>query len=179
MAKHEKSFVDFDKPYEQNLIGMKGIIVFAIGLFLLIVITFGLMWALLNVMESEAKESKKDINPMAYEKPREKLPPEPRLQVAPGFQVQGENGPINLELREPQAEYRELRKMWEKTWAEGQKDAKTGTIISLPIEEAKKKYLEQSAAQAKPNADGEKTLDESRRIVSASNSGRTSIDKVR
>ena len=180
MAKHEKSFVDFDKPYEQNLIGMKGIIVFAVGLFLLIVITFGLMYFLLNVMEKDAGDrDKKDPNLMAYKNKRERLPPEPRLQVAPGFQVQGENGTINLELREPQAEYRELRKMWEKNWLEGQKDARTGTIISLPIEEAKKKFLEQSAAQAKPNADGEKTLDESRRIVSASNSGRTSIDKVR
>ncbi|MGC2238209.1 MAG: hypothetical protein WA584_18795 [Pyrinomonadaceae bacterium] len=179
MAKHEKSFVDFDKPYEQNLIGMKGIIVFGIGLFLLIVITFGLMWALLNVMESDAKESKKDTNPMAYEKPREKLPPEPRLQVAPGFQVQGENGPINLELREPQAEYRELRKMWEKTWLEGQKDAKTGTIISLPIEEAKKKFLEQSSAQAKPNENGQKMLEESQTFVSYSSAGRTMTDKRR
>jgi hypothetical protein len=179
MAKHEKSFVDFDKPYEQNLIGMRGIIYFGVGLFLLIVITFGLMWVLIGAMEDEAKESKKDANPMRYETRREQLPPEPRLQAAPGFQVQGENGTVNLELREPQAEYRELRKMWEKGWVEGQKDAKTGTVISLPIEEAKKKFLEQSAAQAKPNPDGEKTLDESRRIVSYSSSGRTSIDKVR
>lgn len=178
MAKHEKTFVDFDKPYEQNLIGMKGIIAFGIGLFLLIVITFGLMYALLNVMENDAKESKKDTNPMSM-KGKENLPPEPRLQVAPGFQVQGANGPINLELREPQAEYRELRKMWETSWKEGQKDPKTGTVISLPIDEAKKKFLEQSSAQAKPSEDGKKMLEESQTFVSYSSAGRTMTDKRR
>lgn len=178
MAKHEKTFVDFDKPYEQNLIGMKGIIYFGIGLFLLIVITFGLMYALLNVMNSDANErDEKDKNPMAMSK-TESLPPEPRLQVAPGFQVQGENGPINLELREPQAEYRELRKMWETAWKDGQKDPKTGTIVSLPIDEAKKKFLEQSSAQAKPE-DGKKMLEESQTFVSASSAGRTMTDRRR
>ena len=42
-----------------------------------------------------------------------------------------------LELREPQAEWRELRKIWEKGWKEGYKDQKTGTIVALPIDEAK------------------------------------------
>lgn len=177
MAKHEKSFVDFDKPYEQNLIGMRGIIYFGVGLFLLIVITFGLMWALLNVMESDAQLTKKSTNPMAANRV-ESLPPEPRLQAAPGFEVQGENGPIRLELREPQAEYRELRKIWEKGWAEGQKDPKTGTVAILPIEEAKKKFLE-STAQLKPDENGQKTMEQSRRIISQASAGRTAIDVIR
>jgi hypothetical protein len=175
MAKHEKTFVDFDKPYEQNLIGMKGIIGFAVGLFLLIVITFGLMWALMNVMEGEAKDSKKSTNPMA-QKGTDQLPPEPRLQAAPGFGVGDANNRINLELREPQAEYRELRKQWEKSWLEGQKDTATGMMVTLPIDEAKKKFLE---TNAKPNEEAQKALDQSRMIVSQSSSGRTSTDRIR
>ena len=31
-TKHEKSFVDFEQPYEQNVIGLKGIFYFGIGL---------------------------------------------------------------------------------------------------------------------------------------------------
>jgi len=50
-TKHEKSFVDFDKTYETNVIGLRGIVYFGVGLFLLIVITFGLMLVLQNVME--------------------------------------------------------------------------------------------------------------------------------
>ncbi|HEY0429603.1 MAG TPA: hypothetical protein VGC76_17615 [Pyrinomonadaceae bacterium] len=177
MAKHEKTFVDFDKPYEQNLIGMKGIIVFALGLFLLIVITFGLMWALMNVMEGDAVVSKGSKEPLAMTE-EEKLPPEPRLQSAPGFGINGEKGRVNLELREPQAEYRELRKIWETNWMEGQKDLKTGTVISLPIDEAKKKFLEQSA-QMKTDENGAKIYEESRHIISYSSSGRTATDKIR
>ena len=182
MAKHEKSFVDFDKPYEQNIVGMRGIVIFLIGLLILILITFGLMWALLNVMEDEAKESKKSNNPMAV-KQGEQLPPEPRLQSAPGFGIDSPNGRVNLELREPQAEYRELRKLWETQWKEGQKDAKSGTVISLPIEEAKKKFLEQSAQQqqqqAKPNEETQKTFERSRKLTSYSSSGRTMSDTIR
>jgi ABC-type nickel/cobalt efflux system permease component RcnA len=57
MAKHEKTFVDFDKPYETNIIGLRGVIYFSVGLFLLIVVTFGLMWFLQNVMEDDAMEA--------------------------------------------------------------------------------------------------------------------------
>lgn len=177
MAKHEKSFVDFDKPYEQNLIGMRGIIIFGVGLFLLIVITFGLMWVLEDALEGEAVRTKDTKEPMAMSE-QEKLPPEPRLQSAPGYGINGENGRINLELREPQAEYRELRKLWEKGWREGHKDQASGTVISLPIDEAKKKFLEQSA-QMKTDEKTAKIYEESRMRVSYSSSGRTSTDRVR
>src|SRR5688572_8371893 len=98
-TKHEKSFVDFEQPYEQNIIGMKGIVYFGVGLFVLIVLTFALMWALLNVLEDDAK-TRQSANPMAMSE-RERLPPEPRLQTAPGFGVQSGTGPVNLELKAP------------------------------------------------------------------------------
>src|SRR2546421_3755006 len=45
----------------------------------------------------------------------ERLPPEPRLQAAPGFGVKLVNGQwVGLERREPQAEYRVLREQWER-----------------------------------------------------------------
>lgn len=178
MAKHEKSFVDFDKPYEQNLIGLRGIIIFSGGLFLLIVVTFGLMWVLEIQMENYARETKDTQNPMMMNE-QERLPPEPRLQSAPGYGVDGENGRVNLELNEPQAEWRVLREKWQKEWETGQKDAKTGTVITLPIDEAKKKFLEMNN-QAKPGAEGRQNIYEmSRRLASYSSSGRTMTDKRR
>ena len=56
-TKHEKTYVDFDKPYEENIIGIRGIIYFATGLFLLIVVTFGLMWAFQLVMKTMPKKT--------------------------------------------------------------------------------------------------------------------------
>jgi hypothetical protein len=175
-TKHEKSFNDFDKPYETNVIGLRGIIYFAIGLFLLVIITFSLMWFLQNVMEAQAK-SEKDGKPTMMLSEQERLPPEPRLQAAPGFGVDSQQGRVNLELKAPQSEYRNLREQWETVWQDGQKDQKTGTVVTLPMEEAKKKFLEETASKPQPNAQqSENMLRTSRRMVSLSSSGRTAAD---
>lgn len=176
MAKHEKTFVDFDKPYEQNIIGLRGIFIFAIGLLILCVITFGLMFFLLNFMKQQSEEADaKNKNPMQLSK-EEQLPPEPRLQAAPGFGVDGPKGRINLELQAPQSEYWELEKMWNAEMKNGQKDPKTGTVVTLPIEEAKKKMLEQNLKSAQ---DGQKALEESRGVISFSSAGRLASEKRR
>jgi hypothetical protein len=177
MAKHEKTFVDFDRPYETNLIGLRGIIYFGIGLFLLIVVTFGLMLVLLNKMEDQARDEKDTANPLMMTN-EERLPPEPRLQTAPGFGVESERGFVNMELRAPQSEYQELERQWENLWANGQRHPQTGTIISLPIEEAKNRFLQENT-KVRSGEQTERTLDESRRIVSYSSAGRTASDKIR
>jgi len=176
--KHEKSFVDYDRTYETNLIGLRGIVYFAVGLFVLVVITFGLMFFLLNVMEDQAVEAKDEKNPMMMND-TERLPPEPRLQAAPGFGVESDQGGrINMELRAPQSEYWELERQWEKQWAEGQKDAKTGMVVTLPIEEAKRKLLQENV-KTRAGEQTQKALDESSSIVSYSSAGRTATDKRR
>lgn len=176
-TRHEKSFIDFDKPYEQNIIGLKGIVYFGIGLLLLILITFGLMWALMNVLEDNAKETKSSDNPMAMSD-KERLPPEPRLQAAPGFGVDTQDGRVNLELREPQSEYWELKKQWQQEWKEGMRDQKTGTVTGLPIEEAKQIFLQQNP-KADNSQQGQNLLQQSRMVVNDSSSGRTAALKVR
>ena len=176
-TKHEKSFVDFEQPYEQNIIGLKGIFYFGIGLLLLIIITFGLMWALLNVLEDDAKITKGSDNPMAM-KETDRLPPEPRLQLAPGFKVESENGPVNLELMAPQAEYRELEKQWKVLWEHGQKNATTGAITSMSIAEAKTKLLSQQVkARSGPEAD--QAAAGSKMYFSDSSSGRKASERRR
>lgn len=176
--KHERSFVDYDRTYETNLIGLRGIIYFGVGLFVLIVITFGLMFFLQNVMEDQARETKDDTNPMMMTD-RERLPPEPRLQAAPGFGVESDQGGrLNMELRAPQSEYWELERQWEKQWAEGQKDQKTGTVITLPIEEAKQKFLQENVP-TRAGEQSQKSLDESRSLTSYSSAGRTATDRRR
>ncbi|MBA2495242.1 MAG: hypothetical protein H0V31_11170 [Acidobacteria bacterium] len=174
MAKHKKTFVDFDKPYETNLIGFRGVIYFGVGLFLLVVVTFGLMLFLQNVMEEQAIEVKDQKSPMAMNE-QERLPPEPRLQAAPGFGVDSSPGRVNLELKAPQSEYRELQEQWEKILKDGQTDPKTGTVISLPIEEAKRKLLEENP-KANSSADGQKMVKDSRSMVSSSSAGRIASD---
>ncbi len=176
-TKHEKSFVDFDRTYETNVIGLRGIVYFGVGLLLLIVVTFGLMLVLQNVMEDQAAETKDAKSPMMMDE-RESLPPEPRLQAAPGFGMESEQGFVNMELKAPQSEYREMERQWEKLWADGQKDPKTGTVVTLPIDEAKRKFLEENM-KTPSGEQVEKSMDESRSIVSQSSAGRTATDKRR
>ena len=128
--------------YEKDRIELRGIAFFMLGLVLLIGVTFGLMALLQRVMESQAATEKDAQSPMMLSR-EENLPPEPRLQAAPGFKVEREDGKVvNLELREPQSEYRELMKSWKEVWSNGRKDPKTGTVITLSNEEAKKRVLE-------------------------------------
>lgn len=174
-TRHEKTYVDYDRAYEQNIVGFRGILYFGIGLFLLIVITFGLMWFLLGVLEEQAEETDQlNENPLAFTK-EEALPPEPRLQAAPGFGVGPAGDRINLELREPQAEYDVLQRQWEDLWKNGQTvtgpDGKK-VYVTLPLDEAKKRLLEQKAADSAAAKEGARTLEESRTLISPSSAGR-------
>lgn len=173
MSEHREVIIDTDKGYESNTVDAKLIVYFTGGLFLLIVITFVLMWVFQYwVLEAQwAENDRKNEMPMAL-KGDEKLPPEPRLQGAPGFGVDSPDGKINLELTEPQAEYRVLLKQWEKEWAEGQKDPQSGTVITLPIEEAKAKVLEEGAIRARSAEEADKTLKEATTMYSSSSAGR-------
>jgi hypothetical protein len=178
-TKHEESFVDFDKPYEQNIIGMRGIIYFAVGLFLLIVVTFGLMWVLQNVMEDQAKIDKGSTNPLGLND-TERLPPEPRLQAAPGFGVESPNGRVNLELKPPQSEWWEMQKQNKQIVENGQKALDGNgqeTVVSLPVNQAKEKFLEEAGKTVNTAAD--ELSAKSRMIISDSSAGRVASEKRR
>jgi hypothetical protein len=176
-TKHEKSFVDFEQPYEQNIIGLKGVFYFGIGLVLLIIITFALMWALLNVFKEDAIAEKGQSGPMAMSE-KERLPPEPRLQAAPGFGVESEKGRVNLELRAPQSEYRELKQQWADTWEHGLKDAKTGAVSAMPIDRAKELFLEQGV-KARSGANADNAALGSKLYFTDSSSGRRATERRR
>ena len=175
--KHSDTAVDLKVPYEQNEIQLKGIFGFAIGLVLLIVITFALMWAFLGTLKDYWKVNDSDKNPMAMSD-RERLPPEPRLQLAPGFGAESEHGRVNMELQAPSAEYKELRKQWEEIWKHGRKDEKTGMVSIMPIEMAKEKFLAQSV-KAKSGPEAEEVGKNARSFVSDSSAGRLASEKRR
>lgn len=177
MATHNENTQVGNRPYEQNLIGLRGIVFFGIGLFLLIVVTFALMWAMQSVLEDNAKAiDAEQSQPMGL-KGDEKLPPEPRLQAAPGFKVDGPNGPISLELTIPQAEYRELKKISDDVLKNGQKV--NDTVVVMPIEEAKKAFLEQvgKGVAVRAGEKTEKAMEETSTFYSYASSGRLKVDK--
>jgi hypothetical protein len=171
----ERDIKALEKGYEENKIGLRGIFIFGVGLFVLIVITFALMYILESYMESQAKEAKDQVNPVREEilknNPNAFLPPEPRLQAAPGHGVDTSTGRVSLELKQPQSEWWTLEKVWKEELEKGQVDPKTGTVITLPIEEAKKRLL-QEGIKARNDEKSKEEFERSRRIISYSSGGR-------
>lgn len=179
MASRKKTneSIDPTKSYEENDVRLKGILYFGAGLVGLIVVTFALMYALLNVLKDYNQENKGASNPMAMTE-RERLPPEPRLQLAPGFGVDSPDGRKNFELGAPQAEYRELHKQWLELWEHGQKDAATGVVTIMPVDEAKEKFLSQNI-KAKAGADAEALIQGSETYMTDASSGRMAGERRR
>lgn len=168
------------KTYEKNLIGMRGIVFFGIGLLLLIVVSFALMWALMLVLEEDkAAIDEEQKQPLAL-MGEERLPPEPRLQGAPGFGVDGPDGRINLELKIPQAEYRELEKIWNSWLRDGKRDkSNPNLVISKPIEESKAELLKMHAEKSLSRSGvlTEAAIDEASSFYSYASAGRLRVDK--
>lgn len=176
-SKRAKLVVDPNKQYEDNVIGLRGIVGFGVGLFLLIVVTFVLMWLLEGLLEENAKETKSSNNPIAMSD-KDRLPPEPRLQAAPGFGIDGPNGRINLELRGPQEEHWQLEKIWKDVWANGMKDPSTGAVSALPIEKAKEILLSENV-KAKSGPEVQNLFADSKLRISDSSAGRVASDRRR
>ena len=75
---------NIDVTHEVSDVYIGGIAKFVLGLFVLIVVSFVLMWAMFRMLHSQPVEGEKPRSPMARTD-QERLPPEPRLQSAPGF----------------------------------------------------------------------------------------------
>jgi hypothetical protein len=74
---------------------------------------------------------------------QERLPPPPRLQAARGFEVKLENGEtVNLENKEPEAEYRVLREQWDRRLNCKSGEGAAMATNCVPIEVAMEKLLQ-------------------------------------
>src|SRR5258705_4576226 len=149
-----------DVMHEADDVNISGILKFVMGLTVLGVVVFVLMWGMFRLLNAQEKEP--PAGPMAMTE-EERLPPPPRLQAARGFGVKLENGEwVDLEKREPEAEYRVLREQWEvrlnchsgdETSSHMSSAAKAGTSPNcVPIEEAMKKLLEGGGLPARTSA---------------------------
>ena len=155
--------------HETSDINVRAVLTFAAVLTLATIAVSAGMWLLFRYFNAqEAKQPKP--GPMALSK-EERLPPEPRLQSAPGFAITTEDGQRrNLELREPQAEYRVLRQQWEENLKTGLKD-QSGNVVGMPIEEAIRKIASQGLP-AKPKDPTKKFQDYAIQMPTAASSGR-------
>jgi hypothetical protein len=125
--------------HETSDINVRGVLTFVVVLTIAtIAISIG-MWLLFRYFDrQQAREP--GPGPMALAK-EERLPPEPRLQAAPGFRVVLESGQeIPLGNAAPQTEYVILRQQWEENLKTGLKD-RSGNVVGMPIDAAIDKVL--------------------------------------
>src|SRR5712691_4268579 len=131
---------NLDVTHEASDVSVSGVLKFVVALTILGVVVFVLNWAVFKFLNAQEQKKEPQPGPMAMTE-QERLPPEPRLQAAKGFGVKLQNGQwVNLEKREPQAEYRVLRQQWEQVLSEGSRDH-SGKVVGLPINQAMQKVL--------------------------------------
>ncbi len=124
---------------EQSDISVSGVLTFMAVLTVATIAVFVGTWLMFHYFSVQEEKEQKP-GPMALSK-QERLPPAPRLQAAPGFAVTLENGGrVNLELQEPQAEYRVVLTQWKQALATGLKD-QSGNTVGMPIDEAMKSVV--------------------------------------
>ena len=141
-----------DVTHEVSDVHISAIAKFVVGLFVLMVASFFLMWAMFRAFESKIKET--PASPMALTD-KERLPPEPRLQGAPGFAEQlgkttpttkkEEPGPATSNDALPKDslwEIKILREHWNEVLEHGPVD-QSGKRYGMPIEKAKEEILKQ------------------------------------
>jgi hypothetical protein len=161
--------------HEMSDVSVKGVLMFVVMLSISIAIISTGVWIMFRYFNAqEAKEPQP--GPMAL-KPDERLPPEPRLQAAPGFGVTLEDGQrVPLQKSAPQAEYRVLREQWEKE-LNGELRDQSGKPTSMPIDQAMKQVVSGGGLPARTQTAPGKLDDYGISLPTASSSGRESIKR--
>jgi hypothetical protein len=137
--------VDPNATHEIRDVRIRPIIWFLVGLAIFTIIMCGLMALLFKQFENSELKAEGAPPPMAAG--RDKIPPEPRLQLAPT--AQGQQTP-DLRDNSPILEMKHLRETQEAqlnnyTWLDAQK-----SMASIPIDEAKRLALQRGLLQARP-----------------------------
>lgn len=172
-----------DVTHEADDVNVGAILKFVVGLTIFGIIVQVLMLGMFRFFNAQEETKEPRQGPMAMTK-EERLPPVPRLQAAPGFEVKLANGEtVKLEKREPEAEYKVLREQWErqlnckdideKQGAEKHSDEREVAIrpACLPIDTAIEKLFEGGGLPVRPQKTGSENSPEIS-LPTAASSGR-------
>lgn len=155
---------NIDVTHETSDVYIGGIARFVIGLFVLLIVSFVLMLGMFKLLNSQPVPGEKPRSKVALTE-KERLPPEPRLQSAPGFAEELEKtaaaqnpnkGEEHAEVKpqpgqpqspkDPMFEIKLLQEQWANILKNGPVD-QNGKKYGMPIEQAKQEVLKQLAAK--------------------------------
>ncbi|HVN81645.1 MAG TPA: hypothetical protein VMW38_21840 [Terriglobia bacterium] len=126
-----------DVAYEHRDLDFRTIVKFAVALVIFTCVGFIYLWGLFSYFQK--KSANQELKPPLLASERRRLPPEPRLQGAPGNEISGA-----MELQKfRRQEDRQLRSY-------GWVDRKAG-VVRIPIEEAKARLLKRGLPTRQEN----------------------------
>jgi hypothetical protein len=137
--------------HEHSDVSVGPLLQFVVGLVIFTAVTCLAMWLMFKFLQRREEAAELRPSPLARQG-HDRLPPEPRLQLAPGFEVRTEDGrrvdltydidaPVDRSPQ-PQSEYWTVRDEWErKLKGYGWVDQAAGTV-RVPIAEAMRLYAE-------------------------------------
>ena len=163
--------------HETSDISVRGVLTFVVVLTIGTAAVSAGMWLLFRYFDSQAAKERQP-GPMALRTREQRLPPEPRLQAAPGFEVTTEDGrQVNLEKKAPQEEYRVLKRQWDETLLNGVRD-RSGNTVTLPINIAIDKIVAGENLPTRAKTAPGKLTDYAISMPTASSSGRETEKKM-
>jgi hypothetical protein len=145
-----------DVAHEHSDVSVRPLLWFVFGLTVFTAAMALAMYLMFQFLQQREQAAELRPSPLARQG-EDRLPPEPRLQLAPGFEVRTEDGrrvPLSYDTEAPiersplpQSEYREVRDEWRrKLYGYGWVDQNAGTV-RVPIEEAMRRYAERQKAK--------------------------------
>ncbi|HZT57401.1 MAG TPA: hypothetical protein VFA21_02130 [Pyrinomonadaceae bacterium] len=155
---HETPDVSFitnpDVAHEESDVAVRPLLWFVGGLTFFTIVVCLIVLLMFNYFQKREESQEIEASPLARSA-QERLPPEPRLQLAPGWQVTTDDGqkhdlyykPGTEHVPQPQSEFAVVRDEWTRELNDyGWADQQAGTV-RLPINEAMSLYLQRQQSK--------------------------------
>ena len=158
---HETPDVSFitnpDVAHEESDVAVRPLLWFVGGLTAFTIVVCVVVLLMFMYFQKREESQELEASPLARQG-AERLPPEPRLQLAPGFGVKTDDGrehkldyidpARNERVPQPQSEYLIVRDEWQRELENyGWADQQAGTV-RVPVEQAMRLYLQRRADQS-------------------------------
>lgn len=165
-----------DVTHETSDVNVPALLKFVLALTIMTAVVYVLMLFLFSFLNAQETNNEPPPGPMAMSE-QESLPPEPRLQSAPGFaaDLAGSADDKNYDKpRDPLWEIHVLRQQWDRDLLEGAKD-QSGRTLGMPIKDAMEKFVAEQSAKASANKAAQNVESYDDDLPTAASSGRVSM----
>ena len=163
-----------DVTHETSDVNVPALLKFVLALTIMTAVVYVLMLFLFSFFNAQEINNEPPAGPMAM---KEQLPPEPRLQSAPGFAAdlaKSMGDENNQTPKDPLWEIRVLREQWDRDLLEGAKD-QSGRTLGMPIKEGMQKLVAEQSAKAGASNTARSGEGYDDHLPTAASSGRVSM----